>query len=140
MERTLNVWETVRDEDYGDSYLVEPGFIVTGYLCRDDVERSFIERHTTPGPWSSLGQLKAAHAAAGKFYFSDGAVRFFGARFNEMIGGRLLIDSVQPPYGGRQYRVSVWGDDAITNSRLGEFYTLAAARRFAREIIKAANE
>jgi len=140
MERTLNVWETVRDEDYGDSYLVEPGFIITGYLCRDDVERSFVERHAMPGPWSSLGQLRAAHESAGKYYFSAGAVSFFSARFNEVLGGRLLIDSVQPPYDSRQYRVSVWSDDGITNSRIGEFDSLAAARRFACEIIKAANE
>jgi len=135
-------WTKAKEDgaNYGDCYRIEPGSIITGYLCSGDVEPSFVERHTTPGPWSSLGQLKAAHAAAGKFYFSDGAVRFFGARFNEMIGGRLLIDSVQPPYDSRQYRVSVWSDDGITNSRIGEFDSLAAARRFAREIIKAANE
>jgi hypothetical protein len=136
MERTLN-WVNVRAGEFGDCYRVEPGVIITGYLCSGDLEPSFVERHAMPGPWSSLGQLKAAHAAAGKYYFSAGTVSFFGARFNEVIGGRLLIDSVQPPYGGRQYRVSVWGDGAITSSRIGEFESLVAARRFAREIIKA---
>ena len=127
------------DKDYGNCYRIEPGVIITSYLCAGDTNPSFVASDAMPGPWFSLGQLKAAHNSAGKFYFSTGAVSFFKARFNEVLGGRLLIDSVRSMWeGGRQYRVSVWSDDAITNSRLGEFDTLAAARRFACEIIKAA--
>jgi len=85
-----------------------------------------------------LGQLRAAHERAGKYYFSPGAVSFFSARFNEVVGGRLLIDSAVPPFEPREYRVSVWDDDGITCSRIGVFGTLAAARRFAREIVAAA--
>lgn len=131
-------WDKVTTEPYGTVYRVEPGAIVTAYLHTGDTEPNYAERHALPGPWSSLGALRAAHENLGKYYFSRGAGQFFGARYNDTIGGRFLVDSVQPPYGPRKYRVSVWGDTAATCERVGEFDTLAAARKFARELITTA--
>jgi len=133
-------------DSYGDCYRIEPGAIETGYLCSGDSVPSFVESNAMPGPWSSLEQLRAAHERAGKYYFSPGAVSFFSARYNEVIGGRLLIDSAVesrfitsiPTFESRRYRVSVWDDDGIGCRRIGVFGTLAAARRFAREIVAAA--
>ena len=132
-------WTKVGANDYGDVYRIEPGYIITGYLCSGDTEPSWVERFAMPGPWSSLGQLRVAHERAGRFYFSRGATSFFGARYNEVIGGRLLIDSALPPDGVRQYRVSVWDDHAITCHRIGVFANLSQARRFAREVVALCN-
>ena len=132
-------WTKLNGNDYGDVYRIEPGYIITGYLCSGDIEPSWMDRHAMPGPWSSFDHLRVSHERLGKFYFSRGAVSFFSARFNEVIGGRLLIDSARPPFGGRQYRVSVWDDGASSCHRIGVFATLSAARRFAREIVAATN-
>jgi len=135
-EQYAENWVKVSGEPYGTMYRVEPGAIVTGYLHTGDEVPGDVTRHAVPGPWVSLGALRAAHERAGKFYFAHDTSRFFGARYNDMIAGRFLVDSVQPPYGPREYRVSVWDDDAAVGcERVGTFETLAAARRFARSLV-----
>ena len=132
-------WIKVSGEPYGTMYRVEPGAIVTGYLHTGDTEPSYVTRHAVPGPWTSLGALQAAHERAGKFYFARDTSRFFGDQYNDVIAGRFLVDSVQPPYGPREYRVSVWSDNAAVGcERVGTFETLAAARRFARSLVAGA--
>lgn len=72
---------------------------------------------TIPGPFPSLGAMKAANRSAGFHYWQKDAIRFFNARASfGTIEGRFFIDSTQfrPSFGPaqpRQYHVKLMQDN-----------------------------
>lgn len=79
---------------------------------------------------------KDAHVRAGGYYFSDGAEKFFNARYGWFSGKTaLFVDSMRDTLSDcpRKYRVSQFTPDGQIY-RLAEFDTLAKAERFARNL------
>ena len=82
--------------------------------------------------------IKAANAAAGNYFFSEGAMRFFRSRVHEEVyGSGFFVTSESPPDGRRCYTVRFCqADGSITT--VGSFMAYAsrngahaAAARFA---------
>ena len=86
-----------------------------------------------PGPFHSIEHLARENESAGGFFFSPGANRFFGARYLDLIGGRILISSVKHPVDRRVYKATVFTDNARDGFDLsdGYFSTAAQARKAA---------
>ena len=94
------------------------------------------ETMVIPGPFHSIEHLSRENESAGGFFFSPGANRFFGARYLDLIGGRILISSAKHPTNGRVYKATVFTDNARDGFDLsdGYFFTAAQARKAAYEI------
>lgn len=66
------------------------------------------EAYNVPGPFATFADIRELHRARGGHYFDTDTSRFFRARYvDDVIAGRIFIDSVQSPYGAREYRASV---------------------------------
>jgi len=72
--------------------------------------------------FDSFGSLRGAVTESGSFWFSDGAMEFFGTRFPveaKLWGGRIFIASHQAP-GVTWYEThTVWGVHYVSRSESG---------------------
>lgn len=93
----------------------------------------------TAGPFSTVGDIKAANRGAGRYFFCPDAVRFFRSRSYAGVHlGRFFITSEQSPYGERRYTIRRASDDGAIDT-FGTFQawpTLATARAAMRKITK----
>jgi hypothetical protein len=136
MKADETVWKMVNeDERYGIAYRVTAGALEVGYRYSNEPDIAEIEHLSIPGPFESIRDLSRRNAAAGGHYFDKDTTDFFGAMYHDLIGGRILIDSAQPPQGPREYRAVVFSDNGKSGSRLGEFYSLDGALVFAHGLI-----
>lgn len=99
--------------------------------------------------FQTVAQIKAAHTAAGKFFFSPGAMRFFRSRvLPGVYGGRYFITSEQfvsseGRPSPRQYNVrevSEDGSDIGTAPGGGWLDSLAEAKALARTLAAESQE
>lgn len=91
----------------------------------------------------TIAQIMAANAAAGRFFFSPDALRFFRSRVSDRThlardGRTFFVTSERGPYGARRYTVRVTTDGREIDT-MGEFQAYrdgrtahAAAAHFAR--------
>ena len=135
MEAAETIWKMVDEtEPYGVAYRAVPGAVEVGYVYRDALDVAEIERLSIPGPFDSVKDLARRNTDAGGHYFDKDATSFFGASYHDVVGGRLLVDSAQPPYGPREYRVVAFDDKGRNGSRLAEFNSLSDALVFAHRL------
>lgn len=89
----------------------------------------------------TLSAIKAANAAAGYYFFSPDTMRFFSSRVSDdVIQGCLFVTSERDKCGfawngARRYTVRRFypeTGDIREVSEFGQFATLAAAKRWAR--------
>lgn len=88
----------------------------------------------------TIGDIRAAHAARGGYFFSPSSMRFFGSRIlSPVFPGGVFITSERDTTGAawdgaRRYTVRVCRPDGDidTLSEFGQFSTRAAAISWAR--------
>lgn len=87
--------------------------------------------------YASIEEIKAANAANDGYWFSPGAMRFFGSRISkEVIGGCLFVTSEDFPASGRRYSIRHADEHGTINTigEFGQYATLAEAKRAARRM------
>lgn len=89
--------------------------------------------------YRSIEEIKATNVAHGGYWFSDGAMSFFGSRISkEVIGGCLFVSSEEFPSGGRRYSIrrADQRGTIMTVGDFGQYATLDQAKRAARRMVE----
>lgn len=74
---------------------------------------------TIPGPWASIGDIRAANQLLGDKWFSASAMAFFQTRFAGLYFGRFFLTS-EKDTGPRRYTIRIAYDDGKVET-VGEF-------------------
>ena len=140
MNTLATTWDKIGGDwtDSGFVYRVTPGSLTLGYFYAGSNAVTGVEVLAMPGPFQAVSALARANRESGHYYFVDDTTDFFGAEYYHVYGGRLLVDSIQPPRGAREYRVQCFGDDGAMLARFGRFATLNGAHNFAAALVMAA--
>jgi hypothetical protein len=88
--------------------------------------------------YASIEEIKQANADNDGYWFSPGAMRYFGSRISkEVIGGCLFVTSEDFPASGRLYSIRHADPNGkiSTVGEFGQYATLDQAKRAARKMI-----
>lgn len=84
--------------------------------------------------WTSIDEIRAANKKIGRFWFSQGTIRFFGTIiYEEIYSGRYFVTSEQPPHGPRDYNVRIVNDEGLVSTAKRGLKTVEIAQSWAED-------
>jgi len=131
-------WTTITGS--GETERREKPFSNTGdlfHFCEEIVSQHLVARihypirfKTYTRVWDTIAEIKSANYAAGHYFFSTGAMRFFDSKIeSSVLAYRHFITSEQGPDNVRRFSVRVVSDDGRvdTLSEHGQFESYPSA-------------